>query len=66
MLLENLGSSGFADLLIDENTLKMSMKALSGADNARSTRLYDIAASTVGSAERRRCNNMEMVNRVTY
>jgi hypothetical protein len=51
MLLENLGSSGLAERLMVENTRMMSMNALSGANSARSTRLYAIAASTVGSAD---------------
>lgn len=65
MLFENLGSSGLADRLIAEKTLMMSMNALSGAESAKSTRLYAIAASTVGSAERSRCKSIDIVKRVT-
>jgi hypothetical protein len=39
MLLENRGSSGFADLLIAEKALMMSQKELRGAVKARSTKL---------------------------
>jgi hypothetical protein len=48
-----------------ENALTISLKAVLGAAKARSTRLYAIAASTVGSAEDKRCNSMEIVSFVT-
>ena len=64
ILFEDLGSSGFADRLMAEKPRIISMKAFSGADKAKSTRLYAMAASTVGSAEGRRCNSIEMVSRV--
>ncbi len=54
ILFEKRGSSGFAERLIVEKTRMMSTKELSGADSAKSTKLYAIAASTVGSAERSR------------
>lgn len=54
ILFENLGSSGLADRLIVENALIISLKELLGAVKARSTRLYAMAASTVGSAEGKR------------
>lgn len=66
ILFENLGSSGFAERLIDENALIVSTKDPSGAESAKSTRLYAIAASTVGSAWRNRCKSIEIVRRVTY
>ena len=65
MLFENLGSSGLAVRLIEEKTRIISTNELSGADIARSTRLYAIAASTVGSAERKRCSSIDIVSRVT-
>lgn len=66
MLFENLGSSGLAVRLIEEKTRMISAKELSGADIARSTRLYAMAASTVGSAERKRCRSIDTVSPVTW
>ena len=51
---------------MDEKTRITSIKAFSGAERARSTRLYAIAASTVGSAERSLCRSIEIVSRVTF
>lgn len=65
MLLVNLGSSVLADRFILEKTLMISVNEASGASNARSTRLYAMAASTAGSAVRSRCKSIEMVRRVT-
>jgi hypothetical protein len=65
MLFDDLGSSGFADRLIDEKARIMSINELSEALRARSTRFFAMVASTLGSAERKRCNNMDIVKRVT-
>jgi hypothetical protein len=54
MLLENLGSSGLAERFIAENERMISVKEAGGAMRARSTKLYAMAASTVGSADRKR------------
>ena len=66
MLFENRVSSRFADLLMAEKARMMSTKEAWGAVRAKSTRLYAIAASTVGSAERNRCRSIETVSLVTY
>ena len=64
-LFENRGSSRFAVRLMIENALMISKNAGSGDIMARSTRLYAIAASTAGSAVRRRWRSIEMVSLVT-
>ena len=66
MLLEDLGSPRFTERLIAEKDRIISMNGPSGATRARSTRLYAIVASTVGSAERKRCRSIEIVSLVTY
>lgn len=65
ILFENLGSSGFADRLIAENARTISENEVTGALRARSTKLYAIAASSLGSADRKRWSSMDTVKRVT-
>lgn len=65
MLFVLLGSFGSENRLAKENARIISAKTFGGAASARSTRLYAMAASTSGPADRTRCNNMETVNFVT-
>ena len=64
-LFEKFVSPGLAVRLMAENVRIISMNAFSGADSARSTRFWAIAASMAGSAALIRCKSIDMVKRVT-